>query len=282
MKKSLLIIGLVLVLFVGVTFGVSKLAELGAGDKTLADKTPKELYSDTIKYIKGLTNYEIVVDTTYKYEYTPEGETDENGETLEPQEPVEQEEKQTSVYKGADKTVCYSFESEITKEHVIYDGTTVYQFLNGVKEKKNISYDDLVKEYGSFVESGMLLELPDSNFENVLFVKDGDLYVLNLKITPKQYEELMGGYVENDIAYNIYFNEDGIIQKFERCMEYYYYEILMFNTMTATFKNIGTTEKITAPEDADLYALRPLESDIDMTPVENLDGFKETACRETT
>ena len=279
MKKSLIIILLVLVLFTAVTCAFSKVGQIGKipGEEKLGGKTPKEIYNEAIDYIKGLKNYEIVIDGSYKYTYFEAGETDEEGATKESTKPTVSEEKTSMVYKGADKTFSYVYKREGYEERLIYDGTSVYQLFNNVREQKKMSYDEFIKKYGSFVEGGILIGLMDSNFDKVRFVPAGEFFVLNFTITAEEYAELAGGEVNGNVDYKVYFDANGTIVKFERSMEYYYYEtILVEDVMTASFKNIGKTAKITAPSDAKNYAIRPLAEEIDTSSVNSLDGFKES------
>ena len=279
MKKSLVVVVLLLIVFTVATCSFSKMGEVGKlpGEEKLGGKTPKTLYAEAIDYIKGLTNYEIAFDGNYTYTYYETTETNDKGETKESQKPIVQKENTSMVYKGADKTFSYIYKSEGYEERLIYDGTSVYQLLNTVKEQKKCTYDAFVSEYGNFVETGILINLKDSHFDKVRFVPDGEYFVLDFEITADEYYELAGGDVTSSVDYKVYFDADGTIVKFERSMEYYYYESVLVNdTMTASFKNIGKTAKITAPDDADKYAIRPLASEIDTSSVKNLDGFKET------
>ena len=279
MKKSFVVVVLLLIVFTVATCSFSKMGEVGKlpGEEKLGGKTPKTLYAEAIDYIKGLTNYEIAFDGNYTYTYYETTETNDKGETKESQKPIVQKENTSMVYKGADKTFSYIYKSEGYEERLIYDGTSVYQLLNTVKEQKKCTYDAFVSEYGNFVESGILIDLKDSHFDKVRFVPDGEYFVLDFEITADEYYELAGGDVTSSVDYKVYFDADGTIVKFERSMEYYYYESVLVNdTMTASFKNIGKTAKITAPDDADKYAIRPLASEIDTSSVKNLDGFKET------
>ena len=277
MKRTLVIIVLLLVIFTVVTCNFSNIGKVGeTGFEKLANKTPKEIYANSIAYIKGLTNYEIVMKGSYKYTYY---EFDETGAPV--GDPIVQEESQTSVYKGTDNTFSYTYSGDGYEEHLIYDGTTVYQQLNGVKEKKNLSYDEFIAEFGKFVENGILLEISESNFTDKKFIPEGDLFVLKLTITPEEYATVVGGTVEKPVDYKVYFDANGTIKKFERSLEYYYYENgLMQDKMVASFENIGKTAKATAPANVDSYAVRPLASEIDKTSVDNLDAF-ETADKET-
>ena len=260
---------------IGVSTESSTHSETVQGVELLAGKTPKELYNETINYIKALTNYEIVIDGSYKYTYYEVEETDEDGEIKESQAPTVEEEKTSMIYKGSDNTFSYVYKSESYEERLIYDGTYVYQLFNNVKERKKISYDDYLTQYGSFVESGVLIELKDSNLDQVRFLPAGELYMLNFTISATDYAELAGGEVNGDVDYKVYFDANGTIVKFERSMEYYYYEsILVEDIMVVSFKNIGTVAKITAPADADTYAIRPSAEEIDTSSVDNLYGFE--------
>lgn len=230
------------------------------GEELLSGKTPKELYHSAIEYIKTLENFEITIESTQTSSY--EGDTE--------------EQSSTTVYTVADKTLANFYKSGEYEEHLIYDGETLYQQLNGIREKRKLSYDELISRVGNVVESGFLIELEDSNFEGKRFVEKDDLYVLKLVITPEEYQTLFGGTIESPAAYDVYFDEQGNFVYFERYLEYYYYgTVLIEDFVRATLDKVGTVEKISAPADAESYATRPTAEEIDLTPVESLDGFED-------
>ena len=76
MKKIIAIILAALMLFTFVACGNNGAEGSKKGRKTLADKTPKELYDAAIEYIKGLTNYEILIDSMYNTTYDGQSTTD--------------------------------------------------------------------------------------------------------------------------------------------------------------------------------------------------------------
>ena len=257
MKKVLSIILATILLFaaVGCSNGGKK------GVKSLAGKTPQELYNAAIEYIQKLENYEILIESNYKTTY--EGETG--------------EESSTTLHKSSGDSFYYLYKDEAGEEYFLHDGKALYKNVNNITEKEEISYADFMTAWGSITESGMLIELDDSYFEDKLFVKDGDVYYLDFLITEEDYADIAGGTVESPVTYRVYFDEDGNVTKFERSMTYYYYDVVLVeDNMTVYVQNVGEVEKIATPANPEGYSVRVKSEDIDMSTVANLDLFEPT------
>ena len=243
-----------------------------AGIYTLAGKSVKEIYYSAVDYVKSLVNYEITIDALYRSSYL--GETDATSETV---TQTVSEDTAKTVYRASGDTYSYKYVigDNAYEEHFIYDGTTLYQAMNGVREQKNMTYDEFLEGYGNIVESGMLLELNDSSFLNVAFIPTDGKYVLEFTVSPEEYYDLVGGEIETPIVYTVYFDASGTILSFDRVMEYYDSDtVYVEDYMTVTISNVGTVLPISAPENASEYAIRPSADQIDKTKVESLEGFE--------
>lgn len=229
---------------------------------TLAEKTPKELYNEAMEYIKALTNYEIVIDSVYKTEY--EGETS--------------EEVSNTVHRSSGDTFYYCYKSENYEEFFLHDGKTLYQTVNNVSEKKDISYADFMNEWGSVTSEGMLIALDDSMLESKVFIPEGEEYYLDISISEDKYYEMTQATIEKPVAYRVYFDGNGVFTRFSRTMVYYYYEsILVEDVVKVALKNVGSAEPATTPENADLFSVRVPAEDIDFSSVESLDAFEPSS-----
>lgn len=261
MKKIIAIILAALMLFTFVACGNNGVEGSKKGRKTLADKTPKELYDAAIEYIKGLTNYEILIDSMYNTTYDGQSTT----------------ESSTTLHRCSGDTFYYLYKTGTYEEFYIHDGSTLYQNVNNVREKEDMSYSDFMEEWGGVNEQGMLIELPLKNFENKLFIPEGDEFYLDFLITPEEYKEISGGEVTDSVTYRVYFDKNGTFTKFERSMSYYYYDtILVKDNMKVMLQNAGSAPKTEAPQNTDLYEVRVKAEDIDLSNVESLDAFETT------
>lgn len=272
MKKILAIFMAMLLLFLAVGCnnseeGVGGESETLKGEELLAGKTPKELYNDTIEYVKSLSNYEVTVESNYKTTY--EEETS--------------EESSIATHKCSGDSFEYQYKAENYDEFFLHDGNALYKKVNNIAEKVNISYEKFMEQWGSITSDGMLIALQESKLDKKLFVSDGDNYYLSFLITAEEYTEMTGGEVEGPVAYKVYFDKDGNLINFERTMSYYYYDVVLVEDhIKVSIKNVGAVEKIGTPEYAELYTVRPSAEEIDLSTVENLDSFEaEPATVET-
>jgi peptidyl-prolyl cis-trans isomerase B (cyclophilin B) len=114
-------------------------------------------------------------------------------------------------------------------------------------------------------------------FEQKNFIIDGNNYYLDFTISVKDYEEIVGGNVNSPVRYKVYFDNDGNIISFTRSMSYYYYDVVLVeDNTTITINKAGSVEKINAPDNAEDFAIRPKAEEIDISTIENLDGFEKT------
>ena len=232
------------------------------GVEKLAGKTPKEIYDASIEYIKKLENYEILIESDYKTSYEDEIN----------------EESSTTLHKCSGDTFYYLYKADHYEEFFIHDGNALYKKINNISEKEEISYSDFMKNWGSITESGMLIELGESNFKKKLFVSEGDEYYLDFLISEEEYAEIADGSVEAPVTYRVYFDKDGNITKFSRSMIYYYYDVVLVeDNMTVTVKNVGNVSKIEAPSNPESFSVRVKAEDIDLSTVTGLDLFEASS-----
>ena len=228
----------------------------------LAGKSPKDLYNSAIEYVKSLTNYEIIIDSTYKTEY--EGETS--------------EEVSQTVHRCSGDTFCYSYKSESYEELFLHDGKTLYQTVNNVSEKRDVPYEEFMNGWGSVTSDGMLIILDDTFFEKKFFIPDGDEYYLDITISKDEYYEITQGTVEEPVEYKVYFDSEGVFTRFSRKMCYYYYDVILVeDSITVKLQNVGSAAASTAPENADLFSVRVSAEDIDLSTVDSLDLFEPSS-----
>ena len=232
------------------------------GVEKLAGKTPKEIYDASIEYIKKLENYEILIESDYKTSYEDEIN----------------EESSTTLHKCSGDTFYYLYKADHYEEFFIHDGNALYKKINNISEKEEISYSDFMKNWGSITESGMLIELGESNFKKKLFVSEGDEYYLDFLISEEEYAEIADGSVEAPVTYRVYFDKDGNITKFSRSMIYYYYDVVLVeDNMTVTVKSVGNVSKIEAPSNPESFSVRVKAEDIDLSTVTGLDLFEASS-----
>ena len=241
-------------------------------EEVLAGKTMKELYYSAVDYVKSLVNYEITIDALYRNTYLDETDTQSSTATQ-----TVEEQKTTTVYKATDDTFMYSYKVDngSYEEHFVFDGTTLYQSLNGIREQKKTTQEEFLDQYGSINQSGMLLELNDSSFEGIALTEKDGKHVLQFSISPEEYYDLVGGQTEAPVIYDVYFDENGKLLSFDRSIEYFYSEDwYVQDYMTVTIENVGKVDPITAPENASEYAIRPTADQIDMSAVDSLEDFE--------
>ena len=152
-------------------------------EQMLAGKTVKELYYSALDYVKSLVNYEITIEAVYRNTYIEDVDTEAATATQ-----TVEEQKTTTVYKATDDTFMYSYKVDngSYEEHFIFDGTTLYQLLNGIKEQKETTQEDFLDQYGSITQSGMLLELNDSSFEGATLIEKDGKHILQFSISPER------------------------------------------------------------------------------------------------
>ena len=261
MKKILAFIMAVVLVLSLVACGNGGDDNANKGVELLAEKTPKELYAAAIDYIKSLTNYEIVIDS--KYTTTVEGQTDTDSVH--------------TLYKSTGDSFYYLYQTETYEEYFIHDGTTLYRNVKNIAEKSDMPYDEFIKELGSVTESGILVELKEENFAEKLFIPDGEKYYLEFSISKEQYAEITELSIETPVDYKVYFDKDGNILSFERSMDYYYSDaVLVKDEMNVCIQNVGTVEKISAPQNADEFAVRLKMEDLGLASIGNLNGFESS------
>jgi cyclophilin family peptidyl-prolyl cis-trans isomerase len=262
MKKILAMIMAAILLFTAVACNNNDSSDednVKKGVETLAGKTPIELYSSSIDYIKALENYEILIDS--KYVTTYEGETT--------------EESSSTLHKCSGDTFYYLYKADYYEEFFLHDGTTLYKKINNISEKEEISYSEFMEGWGSVTEQGMLIELGETSFDKKLFIPEGEGYYLEFLISKEEYSEITGGSVESPVTYKVYFDADGNVTGFERSMLYYYYDVVLVDDqMRVYIQNVGKVQKVEAPQDPESYSVRVKAEDIDLSSVESLDLFE--------
>ena len=233
--------------------------------KLLAGKTPAEVYAGAIQFIKSLTNYEIVLESVYK--------TTHNG--------VQEEEIATSIYKSSGDSFYYEYKAPGEEEFFLHDGNKLYKNYNGEKEQIDISYAEFTTQWGSVIDNGMLIELPEEKLAKEIFIRDGDAYKLEIIISIDEYNELTGSSIIEPAVYEVWFDASGIVTGFSRVMKYFYDEdATVVDEITVEIKNIGIVEKISAPADVDSYRIPVKAEDIDLSSITDISKF--IPCEEAT
>lgn len=240
MKKLFSLLLMLTLLFSTLSFVSCTEAE----KETLAGKTPEELYEECLEKVSIAKEYSTEVSQTITFD-------DKDLQT----------QKQT-MYQKFNGTDGYAkLESktapEINFESWYVDGIS-YVSVEGYKIKGRIDKEEFIRQYlNADPGEGMLLDVPKSYFEGIKFEKEKGDWVLKFLLSKDKFNDVfenMGlGAVDitDDIEYNVYFDDDGNIQKIitEFDMKANGYTAHCYSEAKVTLENVT----ITPPEDADSY-----------------------------
>ena len=264
MKKiiSAILIAIMLIgafCLVSCTDGHKDSDETEAFDGTkLVGKTPKELYRENYDKVCAMTNFDLDITNTTVISYL--------GEEM-------STEAITNVYK-TDGASTYYTQSGASKWFV--DGV-LYTENNDQKEKVSVSADDFKNKLAMRTDA-LMLPIGDVYFNNASFYKDGENYFVSFEIVADDYEKYTGLESSENAICIATFSATGEIISFS---ESYFYtstgDFVMEMTNLVEFKNIGSVEPISAPDDAESYRNVVAASDISKSALQSLDGVRVSA-----
>lgn len=168
--------------------------------------------------------------------------------------------KQTITQSVCGDNSYFKLDGLESKMEAYYVDGVVYAKTNGIKVKKEISKEEYYKEYlGDSANEDKILDIPESWFSGIVIKPDGDNYYLQFSIDGEKYSELIGKTgvsveISGDVDYRVYFDKEGNIIKMTTDFEMGIEGFMTSTKAVSIFKNIGTTEPIKAPADADSYS----------------------------
>lgn len=175
---------------------------------TLNDKTPEELYEETLERISSITNYEMTTSQVITMNV--------NGKDMTVNQSISAKmDGQEQYVKATNDTA-----SEANME-IWYVDEWLYTINRGSQVKANISYEKMQTEYApeGSDSSSALMNIPEHWFKDVLFQKEGDLYYIEFIVSGSEYLQYMqstalGDLVKDatDISYKVYFDADGNLE----------------------------------------------------------------------
>ena len=270
MKK---ILALLLAMLFAVSFvackAVSNGEETGAdesGVKTyekLAGKTPLELYTAAKEYVSKLENYEMLMDAFSEVEVNDT----KNQMTT----------KMITKVDGTNMYNSYSEDNSSEQEQWYVGGYLFYNSGNS-KEKIAMTGEEFSQNVGFPHQSSFLYELQASDFEGVLFEEKDGLFVLNFEISAEDYKSQSGTELSSPAKYVVCFDEKGILQSISMTLNQLVNGLYKVNsTSKVTISNVGSTQIISAPEDADEYVIPQKLENIDFSKIESLDAVSPSS-----
>ena len=226
--------------------------------QNVISKAPLEAYRAAEELLKNMTNYEMSMKYSNHVTYGT-AVMDSNTET---------------VYKvdGDDVYYSYAENGEIVSQRWFVDNY-LYQVSDVSKEKMAMSTEEHKSKLGTPSDGNILLALEDSLFESVPFKKSDDLYVIELSLSVEQYKQYVGVDVIEPATYSVYFDSNATLVRMHMSSKQTVYGMFLVEGTTDVYlKNVGTTEAISAPADADEYRTPVAFGDIDFSTVDSLDG----------
>lgn len=210
--------------------------------KTLAGKTPAELYELSKEKLDSATKYS--VHTTQLITIS--------GKTV----------NQTITNKvDIDNSYVEMYNDTTTDANmkVWYVDGIMYMDTSLGKSKCEYSKEQYIEDYIEDNPSeSTFLDIPESWFSGVKFEKENEVWVLNLVISASKYNELLDninldGSITGDVVYKVYFDTDGNINKITTSFDMNVSGTLAHCDQTSyvTFDDVT----VTAPADADSYQL---------------------------
>lgn len=212
--------------------------------KTLGGKLPKELYKDAFELLNSATNFTMTAKQLISMEI--EGEKIEVVQTVFQKIDGDNSYFKSSGVEGAEMEGWY------------VDGV-VYAQRNGEKVKTEISKEDYYKNFlGSDANEDKVFDIPESWFVDITIKPDGDEYYIAFTVSGAEYSELfkktdLNASLAENVDYKVYFDKDGKILRMETDFSMEIEGVVANTHSESIFENVGTTQKITAPADADSY-----------------------------
>ena len=140
-----------------------------------------------------------------------------------------------------------------------YVDGVVYTQKNGEKIKAELSKEDYYKNFlGNDANEDKVFDIPESWFVDITIKPDGDEYYIAFTVSGAEYSELfkktdLNASLAENVDYKVYFDKDGKILRMETDFSMEIEGVVANTHSESIFENVGTTQKITAPADADSY-----------------------------
>ena len=222
-------------------------------------KSPLEMYRAAEELLKSLTNYEMSMVSQSHVTYGS-SVMDSKTETL------------YKVY-GDDVYYSYAENGETVSQRWFVDGY-LYRSDAISKERVEMSVEEHKKNLGTPSDGNLLLALEDSMFEGLSVQKDEDLYVLNIELSAENYKKYVGADIIEPASYVIYFDaNETLVRMHMKAKQSVYGMFLVEGSTDIYLKNVGTTESISAPDDAEDYRVPASFEDIDLSTIDSLDSL---------
>ena len=244
----------ILALLLSIALSLSMLMLVSCGEpedgdtvETLNDMTPEELYAHCREKLQNATSYSIVATQRIKMTY--------QGEKITTNQKVTNKVDGDNYYTQIDSDSLMGTELDMEAWYV--DGI-MYINSAGTKIKGEFDQDAFMQEYmGTDPSESTLLNIPESWFEDIVFERDDDLWVLSFDISGEKYNEMLNNVglgsaeIVGDVIYKLYFDDDGNIEKLVSEFDMDVSGI----TARCDTESIITIEDIdiNAPADADSY-----------------------------
>ena len=212
--------------------------------KTLVGKTPEQLYDDAFELLSKATNFTMTAKQVISM--------DMDGEKIN----VTQ-----NVYQKIDGNNCYFETSGVEgaeMEGWYVDGV-VYAQHAGEKVKATVSKEDYYKNFlGSDASESKIFDIPESWFVDITIKQDGEEYYIAFTISGEEYSKLiqkaqLNASLAENVEHKVYFDKDGKILRMVTDFSMTVEGVVANTHSESIFENVGTTEAITAPADADSY-----------------------------
>lgn len=223
----------------------------------LNGQTPHQLFTATVEKIKNLTNYTMETNQTTVINYMGYSITKKESE-------IDKSYSTDNWYMISKDTQEGDVNSSLETYETWCVDKTIYGKSNegGTKIKFDAdeitsAIDEVGENYGFSSEDIPIFLLPDSYFKDIHFEKDDEnnTYKLNFSIDGEKFTELfsLGIATVGDITYVVHFDINGELQFIEISgkMSVLYSEGTFYTV--SKISDVGTTEKISAPDDADDY-----------------------------
>lgn len=212
--------------------------------ETLSGKTPEELYELSQAKLKEATSYSIT--SSQVITMTAGGQKVTMNQSV-----VTKINGDNSYVKATN-----DFTPDANMESWYVDGI-VYAAMNGVKNKAEISKEVYMKEYMNADPSeSTLLDIPESWFKNIKFKQEGKDWVLVFDVDGSKWTETLGniglgGTIDGNVKYKMYFDDNGNIGKLTTTFSMTVSGVKATCVSESIIKIENVT--ITPPADADSY-----------------------------
>lgn len=228
----------------------------------LAGKPPKEMYDATVSALDAMTDYHVAFKQTSKVNFG--------------NEPIVKENIDEYKVNGNNAYIKYLSASEETEEIWLVDGT-MYLSTDAGKDKTKMEATTFASRY--LLDMGtVIFPLADTYFTEAEFAKTENGYKLEFSITKEDYAKYAQAELADDALYVLSYDDKGNILSTQLSVAYSASNSVTIEYITdIEFKECGTSSEILAPADADTYRNAPALDELDLSAVDSLDKFVDSA-----